>query len=83
MNQRAIESKFLELASQFGAIDEHGDVEKYILSRKSIDAALRSLDRIRGNLVKARDKGGIVLVADEDAEITTYRLDSYKRGRSH
>ena len=80
MNQRGIDNQLLELAEQFGTVQERGDVEKYILSRKSIDATLRSLDKIRSKLVKARDKGGIVLVAGEEGtKITTYRLDSFIR----
>ena len=83
MNQRGIDNnKLLELASEFGTVQDRGDVEKYVLSRKSIDATLQSLDRIRGKLVKARDKGGIVLVTGEDGtQITTYRLDSFSRSK--
>jgi hypothetical protein len=84
MNQRGIDNKLLELASEFGTLQERGDVEKYVLSRKSIDATLRILDKIRGKLVKARDKGGIVLVTSDDGtDITTYRLDSYRRSRRY
>lgn len=84
MNQRGIDNKLLELATEFGTVQERGDVEKVVLSRKSIDATLRSLDKIRGKLVKARDKGGIVLVTSDDGtEITTYRLDSYNRSGRH
>lgn len=82
MNQRGIDNKLLELASEFGTMQDRGDVEKYVLSRKSIDATLRSLDNIRGKLVKARDKGGIVLVTGKGGtEITTYLLDSFSRSK--
>lgn len=84
MNQRAIDQQLLQLAVDFGTIQERGDVERHILSRKSLDSTLRRLDHLRGKLVKARDKGGIVLVAGEDGvEITTYRLDSYTRSKRH
>jgi len=84
MNQRGIDNTLLELAAEFGAVEERGEVEKYFLSRKSIDATLRGLDKIRARLIKARDKGGIVLViGDDGAEITTYRLDSYDRPGRH
>jgi len=80
MNQRAIDKELVKLTTALGAVQERGDVEKYILSRKSLDVTLRRLDRLRGKLVKARDKGGVVLVAsDKGVEITTYRLDSFSR----
>jgi hypothetical protein len=80
MSQRGIDERLLDLVKDFGVAQERGDVEKYILNRKSLDESLRRLDRIRSRLVKARDKGGLVLVSGADGtEITTYRLDSYSR----
>jgi len=84
MNQRAIDEELLKLATSFGVAQERGDVEKFILGRKSLDATLRRLDRLRGKLVKARDKGGVVLVTGENGvEITTYRVDSFSRSDRH
>ena len=84
MNQRAIDKELVKLTTELGAVQERGNVEKYVLSRKSLDVTLRRLDRLRGKLVKARDKGGVVLVSNADGvEITTYRLDSYNRPKRH
>lgn len=84
MNQRAIAEELLKLATSFGVTRERGDIEKIVLGRKSLDTTLRRLDRLRGKLVKARDKGGVVLVTGENGvEITTYRVDSFSRSGRH
>ena len=44
------------------------------------EAVLKQLERIRKINLKIRDKGGIVVVADHDAVVTTYQFDSYRRG---
>ena len=43
---------------------------------------IKHMDRLRAQLVRAKDRGGFVVVKNPDAaaEITVYRLDSYKRG---
>ncbi len=38
-------------------------------------------DKLRKDLLKVRDKGGIVVVESNETVITTYRLDSYNRQR--
>ena len=83
MNQRAIDKQLLQIATDFGSVQEHGGIEKYVLSRKSLDLTVRRLDQLRGKLMKARDKGGLVLVTSDNSEITTYRLDSYNRSGRH
>lgn len=80
MNQRGIDQQLVALARDYGKTIQAKGAEKHILSRKGLDATLRRLDRLRGKLVKARDKGGVVLVeGDDGVEITTYRLNSYRR----
>jgi hypothetical protein len=81
MNQRAIDQEILDLARTYGLVENRGAVERIILSRKTIDAAIRHIDSLRKQFLKARDKGGIVLVrnSNEDLDITTYRLNSYRR----
>jgi len=81
MSQRAIDQELLDLARTHGVVENRGAVEHVILSRKTIDAAIRHIDSLRKQFLKGRDKGGIVLVRDPngDVDITTYRLDSYRR----
>lgn len=80
MNQRGIDQQLVTLARDFGKTIQSNGAEKHLLTRKGVDATLKRLDRLRGSLLKARDKGGVVLVDGRDGvEITTYRLNSYRR----
>ena len=80
MNQRAIDQQLVDMVSVFGSTQERGDVEKQILNRKGVDKVIQRLDRLRGSLIKVRDKGGLVVVTTHDGvEITAYRLDSFSR----
>jgi len=82
MNQRAVDQEILELVLKFGVAQREGSVEKVMLTKKSIDKTIKHIDRLRAQFVRAKDRGGFVVVKnpDVDAEITIYRLDSYKRG---
>ena len=71
MNQRGISKDLAELALELGYI--HGD--RYVLGRREVDEELERLDERRRLLIKARDKGGVVVVAQDDALITTYRFE--------
>ena len=83
MNQRAIDQELVSLTTDWGASQLLNGVEKQVLDRTGIDHVLRRLDRFRGTLLKARDKGGIVLVSGEEGvDITAYRHDSYRRPRT-
>ena len=56
------------------------DGKKIYLNCKGAQNAISAIDRIRKSLTEAMDKGGIVLVAAPNGlEITTYRLNSYRR----
>jgi len=75
MNQRGIKSEMLDIVQQFGMWQ--GD--KCILNRKACNDVLSELDKIRRDVIKMKEKGGLVLVHDDGADITTYALESYKR----
>lgn len=68
MNQRGIFKDLVDLALQFGEPD--GD--KVRLGRKEIDLLLSNLDALRSRALKARDKGGLVVVAVGERLITAY-----------
>jgi hypothetical protein len=78
MNQRGISADMVALACEFGEVDQ----DKFVLGRKSLDRLLGELDRLKRVAMKARDKGGIVVVECDGAQITTYNRDSIK-GRHH
>lgn len=78
MNQRGVTQQMLEIVKQFGV--DNGD--KIILNRKGLDVAISALNTLSKNMQKMRSKGGVVLVEDNNTEITTYALDSYTRNKS-
>lgn len=73
MNQRGIRKDLVELALDLGEIE--GD--RYILTEKMIDAELQKIRRRTKALTEARKKGGVVVVADGEALLTTYRANSF------
>lgn len=73
MNQRGIRKDLVELALNLGEIE--GD--RYILTEKIIDAELQEIRRRTKALTEARKKGGVVVVADGEALLTTYRANSF------
>lgn len=75
MSQRGITSRMLDVVGDFGVVQ--GD--KRILDRNNIDALMRSMDGLRKDLIRLRDKGGVVVVEVDDVQITTYNIDSYDR----
>ena len=79
MSQRGINLDMVELARQFGVPVQ----DKIVLGRKNIDQLLAALREIERTAKKARDKGGVVVVEDGEALITTYRLDSFDRRKAY
>lgn len=74
MAQRGINGHVVELVSQYG--ESVGD--KVILDRKNIDALLRAVDHFKKDLLRVRDKGGVVVVEEDGHQLTTYNLNSYR-----
>lgn len=68
--RRGISADLIELVEHYGLRDG----EKLILQPKNISHAIRDLDTFRKRLIRAIDKGGIVLVEKENNLITTYPL---------
>ena len=77
MAKRNIRETMLKMVGTFGVPD--GD--KRVLNRKGCDAALAELEDVKKNLVKMRERGGMVLVEVGGVKITTYALDSYSRNQ--
>lgn len=78
MSQRAINASLVDLTSQFGML--HGD--KVILSKKNVEALLKEMDSMKRDLLEIHKKGGLVVVEQNDQQITTYTLDSYSRKKA-
>lgn len=72
MSQRGISQDMVNLVLTHGVID--GD--KYVVGRKEALQRLRELDNERRVLTKILDKGGVEVVTDGGALITTYNRNS-------
>jgi hypothetical protein len=75
MSQRGLPKRLLELVLEFGK--DSGD--KLILNKKATQKVIEEIDTIRKELLRVLDKGGVTLVLDNDALITAYNTNSYKR----
>ncbi len=75
MSHRGIKQAMVDLVLNFGK--PKGD--RVILNRKGIDAFLEELEQMKKNALKARERGGLVVVNVNGSLLTTYSLDSYKR----
>ena len=78
MGQRGITQRLINVVSEHGV--QKGD--KYILGRQNIDDLLQGLDQLRKDLLKVRDKGGLVVVEANETLITAYRIESYDRRKA-
>lgn len=72
MSQRGISQEMVNLVIAHGVIQ--GD--KYVVGRKEALQRLRELDSERRVLTKILDKGGVEVVTEGDALITTYNRNS-------
>lgn len=75
MSQRGITMDMVDLTLEYG--DVKGD--KWVLNRKGLDKTIRELEMALRTAKKLRDKGGIVVVAEETALITAYHYDSKRQ----
>ena len=75
IQQRGILQSSIEVAQRYGF--PKGD--KFILGKKQIDIAIKTLDKERKALLKARDQGGVIAVEANGVLITAYRFDSFNR----
>ena len=75
MSQRGLSRKLVDLAFEFGK--EQGD--RLVLNRKATQKLINEIDRMRQELLKVMDKGGVTVVVDSDTLITAYNTDSYRR----
>jgi len=75
MSQRGISKKLVDLVYEYGK--EKGD--KLILNKKTTQTLIKEIDSMRKELLRIIDKGGVTVVLDNDALITAYNTNSYKR----
>lgn len=78
MNQRGITQDLVDLALEYGECQQ----DKYVLTRKGLEQMLAALRQTERTVIRALDKGGVVVVEDGGQLITTYRTESYDRRRA-
>ena len=74
MSQRGIQQAMVDLVLNFGKTQGN----KVILNRSGIDKVLLEIENIKQNALKARKKGGLVVVDIDGSLVTTYALDNNK-----
>lgn len=75
MSQRGVGSDMIELALAYGTMEQ----DKYILGRKETLEQLEQNRQEARLLKKVLDKGGVVVVAEDGALITTYNCTGRSR----
>jgi len=70
MSQRGLPKRLLDLVLEFGK--NNGD--KLILNKKATQKVIDEIDSIRKELLRVMDKGGVIVVLDNDTLITTYNI---------
>ena len=79
MSQRGIPGELVDLVQRHGR-DERG---KIILNKKDLHSLLDAVRNLQRVVVKALDKGGLVIVESDGALITTYNIDSFDPDRAY
>jgi hypothetical protein len=73
MSQRGISGELVQLVQRHGR-DEQG---KLVLNRRDLRSLLNDVRNLQKVVLKALDKGGLVVVEAEGTLITTYNVDSF------
>jgi hypothetical protein len=72
MSQRGIPGHLIDLVQRYGR-DEWG---KIVLNKRALRSLLDDVRDLQRVVMKALDKGGVVVVEDRGALITTYNVNS-------
>jgi len=78
MSQRAINQDLVDLTISYGVALPDG---KVVLDKKAIKQLMEATASLQQIAQRAFEKGGLVVVVDGGDLITTYRLDSYQKGK--
>ncbi len=77
MNQRGITADLVDLTLRYG----HWVGDRCKLNQKAIDRQLADLNHEKALLLRARAKGGVVVVEANGNNITTYPITKSRKGR--
>jgi hypothetical protein len=78
MNHRGIPQDLVDLAREHGEVQQ----DRYVLGRKTLERLLAETRRLERTIIRALDKGGLVVVETDNRLITTYTKKSYDRRRA-
>jgi hypothetical protein len=75
MSQRGVNKDMVELVLEYGTLDQ----DKYVLGRREATGLLELINRQARVVKKILDKGGVTVVAEDGALITTYNCTGRTR----
>jgi hypothetical protein len=78
MNHRGISQDLVDLVLELGEVQQ----DKYVLDRKTLERLLTETRCLERTIIRALDKGGMVVVETDNRLITTYTKNSYDRRRA-
>jgi hypothetical protein len=78
MSQRGIPGDLVDLVRQFGRDDQ----DRLVLNRKDLRGLLDEVRGLERVVLKALDKGGVVVVEADGALVTAYNAGSFDRRRT-
>ena len=73
MGQRGITGRIVDIVTRYG--EPVGD--RVILDTKNIDELLQGMDRLKKDLLRVRDKGGVAVVENLGTQITAFNLNRH------
>jgi hypothetical protein len=79
MSQRGIPGELIGLVRQYGR-DDH---DRLVLNRKELRGLLSEVRGLERLVLKALDKGGVVVVEADGVLITTYNAESFDSRRAY
>jgi hypothetical protein len=79
MSKRGIPGELVDLVRQFGRDDQ----DRLVLNRKDLRGLLDEVRGLERVVLRALDKGGVVVVEADGALLTAYNANSFDRRRIH
>lgn len=80
MNQRGISDIMIDIAHRCGHKEHNSD--RITFSRKPLRKMISMVEKYKKELEKMERNGGVTLVEVDETFITTFFVDSYKRGKN-
>lgn len=79
MSQRGIPRELVDLVYHYGREDD----DRVVLDSRALRSLLDAARHLQRTVLKALDKGGVVVVESRGSLLTTYNLDQLGHGGRH